>query len=1311
MMKKIYLLLLFLGGMIGVLGQNAIVGSGFAPGWGGACNQRIDFQYFGTSTGTSYISTRTANGTGLQYFRLAVDFGGSIYQVTKTIGSDVDVVPNIVQDLTMTCTTSGAMRINVPNTFYNYVFKTKNAGSTPEGKFLLFEVQGAVQNISSVTQSPSTPTVNNTNTVTVTANLSAVFATGQAAYLRYTTNNFSASTVVKMTGSGSTRTANIPVFPTGTVVKYYVFTSGDGTVGSSDGPASDGSDADFRTINLNNNGGSNYTYTVLSSESITTSTISGTEFCAGSSVNVPFTVSGTFNAGNIFTAQLSDAAGSFAAPTTIGTVSSTTSGTISATIPTGTVYGTGYKVRVISTTPAVTGSESTTFTIYPKITDAKIQSPKTATICDNVSFKVFGRVEAIGLTNNTADSGIITAKFGYGTSTDPTTWTYNLATYNVQGASIELTKAEYNYTIPPGTFTAGVSYYYGFSYQIGSCTLVYGGQDGIITVPADKRGVLTVTQATKITTQPTPSQTVDVYTYVALSAVASANAAGPLTYQWYKNTTNSNSGGTPISGETNATFEPDTYVPGTFYYYLIASTGGGTCDFAISNPATIVVNNSSTVNWANIQSPKREVTNVYEGIGVAVFAQVYVPGSTDVTAGQASPPNLAWIGYSTTPTNPNTWPEAQWQVAAYNPYQAVLTANNDEYFIPDFLSDLPTGIYYVASRFQKAGGGAYVYGGTEDTDNNESGGIWQVGKYKSLKINVDKTITWLQDTPSTGKWNYPPSPPPAVFPPGPTIKTPVLIATNVSNPPSFETKELRINNGVSLTIPSGNYVKVKGAILNANGTNAPETLVVKSDANLIQVDNITNTSKITAERSVTNINNNLATYMDYVYWSSPVAGQTTKGTAIGAFSPGTPANRFFSYLETNDRFYETGDTTFTPGRGYAVRAETGTNPDTGLAFVDGYSKIYNFKGIPSNGDISFPIIKSADNPVGTVHGFNLVGNPYPSNIDFDKLYANNANGALIYGTVYFWTNTGTYVKDQMGSTYPGNNYAYYNTASGGNPPTGGSYQTAPNGIIKVGQGFIVQKKVNGTAPLLFKNSYGTGQDLRVSTSGTFYQKQSETKNRFWINLTSPDNVVNTQLIAYVAGGTNDFNQYEDSESWGLSADLFYSIIDGKQLLIQGRDENFTIDDKVQLGANFFKDGTYKIALDHGDGIFGSAQHIYLKDNQAGTYTDLSSEPYTFAATKGISEGRFEIVYKRGPLATTDATKSNLQIYRDAGEFIIKATQKITNVELYDASGRLILKLNPNKEESRISANQLLNGVFILKINLMNGEVVTRKIRN
>jgi hypothetical protein len=80
--------------------------------------------------------------------------------------------------------------------------------------------------------------------------------------------------------------------------------------------------------------------------------------------NVAFTSVGTYSAGNNYTAQLSDASGSFTSAISIGSITSTAnSGTISFTIPAGTTSGNGYMIRVVSDNPVITGSNSSVFTI------------------------------------------------------------------------------------------------------------------------------------------------------------------------------------------------------------------------------------------------------------------------------------------------------------------------------------------------------------------------------------------------------------------------------------------------------------------------------------------------------------------------------------------------------------------------------------------------------------------------------------------------------------------------------------------------------------------------------------------------------------------------------------------------------------------------------------------------------------------------------------------------------------------------------------------------------------------------------------
>ncbi|RZJ66381.1 MAG: T9SS type A sorting domain-containing protein [Flavobacterium sp.] len=91
---------------------------------------------------------------------------------------------------------------------------------------------------------------------------------------------------------------------------------------------------------------------------IATSATPALVYCQGATFSLPYTVTGTFNTGNIFTAQISNASGSFANPVSVGTVSSTTSGSVSVTIPAGIAMGSGYRFRVVSSNPSVVGTDN-----------------------------------------------------------------------------------------------------------------------------------------------------------------------------------------------------------------------------------------------------------------------------------------------------------------------------------------------------------------------------------------------------------------------------------------------------------------------------------------------------------------------------------------------------------------------------------------------------------------------------------------------------------------------------------------------------------------------------------------------------------------------------------------------------------------------------------------------------------------------------------------------------------------------------------------------------------------------------------------
>jgi len=74
--------------------------------------------------------------------------------------------------------------------------------------------------------------------------------------------------------------------------------------------------------------------------------------CIGKPFNIAYKVTDTFNTTNNFTVQLSNASGYFSTPTVLGTVSGNRAGSISCIVPGIVTAGTGYKIRLVASSPA-----------------------------------------------------------------------------------------------------------------------------------------------------------------------------------------------------------------------------------------------------------------------------------------------------------------------------------------------------------------------------------------------------------------------------------------------------------------------------------------------------------------------------------------------------------------------------------------------------------------------------------------------------------------------------------------------------------------------------------------------------------------------------------------------------------------------------------------------------------------------------------------------------------------------------------------------------------------------------------------------
>jgi kelch-like protein 20 len=112
-------------------------------------------------------------------------------------------------------------------------------------------------------------------------------------------------------------------------------------------------------------------------------TLTGVPLCAGQSALLDFTVNGMINAS--FTAQLSDASGSFASPVSLGVVAP---GLQSVTIPGNTPPGTGYRVRIVSQNPALTSVPSEPFAVRSAVVTQDLTAPDPVCAGSEVSLVV-----------------------------------------------------------------------------------------------------------------------------------------------------------------------------------------------------------------------------------------------------------------------------------------------------------------------------------------------------------------------------------------------------------------------------------------------------------------------------------------------------------------------------------------------------------------------------------------------------------------------------------------------------------------------------------------------------------------------------------------------------------------------------------------------------------------------------------------------------------------------------------------------------------------------------------------------------------
>jgi uncharacterized protein (TIGR02145 family) len=295
---------------------------------------------------------------------------------------------------------------------------------------------------------------------------------------------------------------------------------------------------------------------------------------------------------------------------TVGSVAATIVANTATSLTVTPTPGSSGTVTVTTAAGSVTSTATYAANLLPTISSQP--STSTQTICIN------GVATPLSVTA-TAGSGAIQKYEWYSNSTASNSGG-TLVAANSSAATTD--------TYTPSTASAVTLYYYVVVTNTNGCS-----------VTSSLSGAITVNTSVTITSNPsTTNQTVCAGSALTLLSVTATG--GGLGYQWYSNNTNSNVGGTLISGATAASYTPSNAVAmATTYYYCVVSNGAP-CNSSVTSAVSggITVNAlpaAVTVSASGTYCTNTTLTATNGGSGTMYF-QSTISGGTFTFAPIAS---------------------------------------------------------------------------------------------------------------------------------------------------------------------------------------------------------------------------------------------------------------------------------------------------------------------------------------------------------------------------------------------------------------------------------------------------------------------------------------------------------------------------------------------------------------------------------------------------------------------------------------------------------------------------------------------------
>ena len=325
------------------------------------------------------------------------------------------------------------------------------------------------------------------------------------------------------------------------------------------------------------------------------------------------------------------------------------------------------------------------------------------------------------------------------------------------------------------------------------------------------------------------------------------------------------------------------------------------------------------------------------------------------------------------------------------------------------------------------------------------------------------------------------------------------------------------------------------------------------------------------------------------------------------------------------------------------------------------------------------------NGTSTDQGWNLVGNPYSSAIDWELVDLTSSN---LDNAIYF---------------YDGTSETYKSYVSG----AGSASQYIPQG-----QGFFVKCNNSAGGTLTFND------DDRVHNSQGFWKDAKQTSGLIKL-IAQGNGLYDETLIRFIEGATDEFDgSYDAYKLLSSNPDVpqIYSLNNAKttKFSINSLPE-ITEEVIIPLGFLVTTPGTYSISPAE---MSIDAQYIYLEDATTASVIDLVKYPtYIFNYPGGETADENRFVLRIIPKSTeiVEIGFSEFKIYPNPSKGIINfETQNQKDlplsVEIFDINGKRIQSTNYNIINKReiLDLSYLTKGVYTLRIS-SEGKNAFRKL--